>query len=115
RAGRAVRRRSAADLAPGPHGGIKIARFLARHEPHRSLLEPALLEEGVVCGGNDIDDGIADRHDVEPGGSHALVASRAGRAWSTAVAPANRLSLPGASSSRLRPRSFRHECTRKMR
>ena len=70
RAGHAVRRRPAADLPPWPHRGIEIARLLGRQQAHRALGEAALVRERVVAGRDDVNDRIADRHDVEAGGSH---------------------------------------------
>ena len=68
--GHAVRSRAAADLARWPHRRIKIARFLGRKQPHRAFGKSALLQKGVVAGRDDVDDRIADRHDIEAVGIH---------------------------------------------
>ena len=77
RAGHAVRRRAAADLPARPHRRIEIARVVRCQELHTALRQAPLNEEGIVAGRDHIDDRIADRNNVEAGGIHRGLASRA--------------------------------------
>src|SRR3546814_7556991 len=57
-----------------PHLGVKRVGFLGgEHELHRALGHAFFGDEGVVGGGEDIDDRIADRDDVIGGVGHAIL------------------------------------------
>jgi len=66
----AVRGRPAADLAPRAHRRIEVVCLLLAQQSHRALGESALVEERIIAGRDDVDDRIADRHDVEDRGGH---------------------------------------------
>ena len=64
-AGDRIGSRAAGDLHARAHLGVERVGFLGReHELHRALGDADLFDERVVCGGEDVDDGIADRDDV---------------------------------------------------
>jgi hypothetical protein len=67
---RGVAGRAAADLAARAHLAVKPRRLLRVDQPHRALVEPLGGEEGVVGGGDDVDDGVADAEDVEASVGH---------------------------------------------
>ena len=66
----AVGGRSAADFARRAHRLVKLVGLLRRQQLHAALRQSMLLDERVVGGGDDVDEGVADRHDVEAGGGH---------------------------------------------
>ena len=72
-AGDGVRRRSAARLDPRPHPAVQPFGGVGIDEPHRSLGDPLGGDEGVVGAGDHVDDGIADRDDIEGRGAHAYL------------------------------------------
>jgi hypothetical protein len=54
----------------GTHMIVEARRLFGVDQPHRALGKPFGSEEGIVGGGDDVDDGIADREHVEAGVGH---------------------------------------------
>ena len=74
-ADQSVGRRAAGDLARRAHHGIEAFSPVAVDQRHDPLLQALAFKEGVVCAGEDIDDGIADAENVVARVGHFTVVS----------------------------------------
>src|SRR3546814_6834428 len=64
-AGRSIRRRTARRFPARRHASIEPCRLLCVDQPHGALDQPFGAEERLVGGCDHIDDGIADRKDIQ--------------------------------------------------
>src|SRR3546814_7369630 len=64
-AGRSIRRRTARRFPARRHASIEPCRLLCVDQPHGALDQPFGAEERLVGGCDHIDDGIADRTDIQ--------------------------------------------------
>src|SRR3546814_1006461 len=62
-----IRLRSAACLPRLAHPTVKAGRLGRVDQPHRALGETLRFEEGIVGGGDHVDNGVADGEDVQAG------------------------------------------------
>ena len=69
-AGDRVPRRTAGRLLARSHDAVQLLGHLGVDQVHRALRQVVLREQGVVGLGNHVDDGVADRSDVELGVVH---------------------------------------------
>src|SRR6185436_3908156 len=68
-----VPRRSARGFLAGTHVAVQPLSRLGVDEVHRALRQLVLVEERIVGLGDHVDDGVADRGDIELRGAHSVV------------------------------------------